>query len=915
MRTIELEKFGIGRSVIDKLIELGYDELTEVQRLAIESGLFENRSILVSAPTNTGKTFIGELAILVASTRKVAPKSFFLVPLKALAEEKFEDFQTKYAKWGLRIAISTHDRTEFDDELAEYDVVIATYEKFNALLIRRPALLGEVGLVIIDELQNLGDESRGLQIEALLTTLLISPNRPQIIGLSATIPNASDMANWLEATLVETNKRDVELREGILFIGKDPISFLGNHLENGDFIYREFNTEKIGVEQKLNINTVAQISELSKSEQSLIFVDTQRNAENIALKVASGLPATSETNAFIEELDSRVEATPSTRILKRTLQNGVAFHHAGLLPEERGIIEDGFRNGQIRVVCATTTLGAGVNTPAKNVALLSHQTYDKRNILTRDYKNMVGRAGRFRAKDNFGRSVLFAGSEKEIEMLWKEYVIAKPEPVKSQIPSGRRLDCSMLGLLTSGVCSTIEELMSFLKKTFYGYIFYKKATKDIQEQFDTAIRQVIFKLKKNGFIEVKNDKVSVTELGRRCAEELLSPDTILLFYETLRRFEDSIKQTKEFDKLAEGFIHLSCCSPDATPSLLFSPRSVPEIEELQAIWKVSRDSFFYEPNQDLFLKSLRTTRMLMRWIDGVLFSELYGYAPHGIIKRDAENISWILKGLSRLTEKPLFDFGTEFQEFIRILADRVYYGVPSDAVPIMKLRIPAVHRNRAIRLAKAGFKTIDDLINASIGQLISVNGIGEKLALRIKEYVENFIEDNVTRSRQRQLRMAQQLGKSSVIIEQLYQTKDDVFSRVCIELLKTHIGLDAIFIGDAGEHEVDGLVTTPEGKIAIEGKRKKEKGNVSAKEAEEVLGKGARHNPIANVTIGYPDFVEEAKRNAPHAKITLIKVSVLGEILIKFWEGKLSKEDVLGIMKSGKYISSLSGYERENRLK
>jgi len=901
IKTVELEKFGINRSIIEKLVELGYEELTEVQRRAIESGLFNGESVLVSAPTNTGKTFIGEIAFLVASTRKVASRTFYLVPLKALAEEKFGEFKTKYENWGLRITISTSDRTEFDDELANYDVVIATYEKLNALLIRRPELLGEIGLVIVDELQNLGDESRGQHLEVFLTRLIILPNRPQIVGLSATIPNASDLAEWLGATLIDTEKRDVELREGILYTGKHSIDFQGHKLENGDFIYREFNSGKICIEKKLRTNPIELTSELGKSEQTLVFVDTQRNAEFTARNIANGLPSTDITVDLIDELDVGVEFTPSTGILKRTLQNGVAFHHAGLLPEERSIIENGFRTGKIRVICSTTTLGAGVNTPAKNVIVLSYKTYGNRNILTRDYKNMVGRAGRLRTRDNFGRSILFAENGKELEMLWKEYVTAKPEPVKSQIPSGAGLESSILGLLASGVCSTVQELESFLQRTLHGHVLAKEGTNGFSKQFETAIRQMTVKLGQNRLVEIEGDRISVTELGRRCAEELLTPDTVLLFYKILSESEIKIKAVKEYDSLAEGLIHLCCSSSDA--SLLYAPKSRPEIEKLQATWEVRRESFLYEPSEGQFLQILRTTRMLMRWIDGASFKDLSGYAPPGIIKRIAENISWILKGLARVAEKPLFDFDGGFPNFIGMLANRVFYGVPTDSLTIIRLGIPAINRSRATRLAKAGFKNIDDLIAATTRQLMSVNGIGEKLALRIMEHVENFIKDDVNRNRHRQLRLAQQLGRNGMIIEQLYETKGDGFSRVCIEILRM-TGLNAIFIGDSEKHEVDGIVTIPEGKIVIEGKRK-EKANVLATEAEEVLGKGARHNPISYVTIGFPDFVEEAKRNASNAKVTLIKASVVGDILIAFWERKLSKENIINILRSGKYIASL----------
>ena len=915
MRIAELENFGISRSVIEKLTELGYEELTEIQRSAIESGLFENRSLIVSAPTGTGKTFIGELAALTASTRKELGRTFLLVPLKALAEEKFEDFQKKYTEWGLRVAISTADRIEFDNELVEYDVIISTYEKLNALLIRRPELLREIGLVIIDEIQNIGDESRGLSIEVLLTRILIyrSNDRPQIIGLSATISNAKELASWLGAELGETEKRDIELREGILYTGKASIGFLGKKLENGDFIYREFNTGNIEIEPKLEIDEIKKIAEISQNEQSIIFINTQGKTQRIARRIAEGLPSTSDTDELIEELDNRVESTPSTRALKRTLQNGVAFHHAGLLPVEREIVEDGFRRGLIRVVCATTTLGAGVNTPAKNVIIFSHQFWDGRSIPTSDYKNMSGRAGRIRTKDEFGRSILLGESEREMEMLWREYVTAQPERVKSQIPGRRRFDCSILGLVASGVCSTIEELTYFLEMTFFGHTYYRGTSEEFQKYFDVPIKEEISKLINNGFIEEENGDLTVTELGKRCAEELLLPDTILLLYEILKKFEIKIKETIDLNRFVEGFIHLCCCSPDA--SLLFKPTSEAEIEELRAIWKVNRESFMHEPRDEtLFLRSLRTTRMLRRWIDGLSLSELAAYAPHGIIKRTAENISWILNGFARVADKPLFDFSDEFYEFMEMLAGRVYYGVPSEAIPNMQLRIPAIHRHRATLLAEAGFKTIDDLINASMSDLISVRDIGERLALQIKEHVERFIEDETARHRERQIRIAQQLGRSSVIIEQLYNTKGDVFARVCADLLKDHLGLDALYVGDAGEHEPDILVRTPEGNILIESKRK-ERGNVTAIEAEEILGKGARYTPVTNLTIGFPDFVEEAKKNVAKTKITLLKASVLGEILLQCWQEKLDQEDVISLLKSGKYIRSLYKTKVKDKLK
>jgi helicase len=912
----ELSKFGISQTLINRLNELGYRTLTTVQQRAVESGLFERKNMLVIAPTNTGKTFVGELAALVTSTLKEATHTFFLVPLKALAEEKFQDLRNKYSKWGLKVAVSTSDKTEFDDDLLSYQVVIATYEKMNALLVRTPELIEHVGLVVVDELQNIGDPSRGVTLEILLTTLVTSAKRPQIIGLSATISNAKLVAEWLDAVLVETDKRDVELREGILYTGADAIQFSGHPLEKGDFIYKEFNSGTIGCEKSLRYNTLEGISKASADEQILIFVQTQKDAERLAGRLAGALPSTTNVAETIELLDSAVESTPSTRRLKDSLQNGVAFHHAGLFPDERLIVEDSFDKGLTRIVCATTTLSAGVNTPAKTVIVLSHQTYEKKNIKTRDYKNMAGRAGRIRAADNFGRSILLAESEREMEMLWKEYVTAKTEPLESQIGKSERLDCSILGLFCSGVCKDTSELLTFMKATFFGHIYYRQTSEQLRKTFDESLVLRAKALGKDGFLTIEDDKIAVTELGRRCAEEMLSPSTVKLFYDTLKKHESTLSKTHDYSKLVEPIIHLACCSFDASANgaLSFYPRYAPELKELSDYWEYNKNLFLLQTvDKYLLIRSLKTTRMLMRWIDGVPYADLLSYAEHGIVKRNAQTIGWIMKGLSRIAEKPLFNFKFEFVRFLRVLAERLFYGVPEEALPVMRIEIPQVYRHRAIALAEAGYTTIDKIIEAKPEDLMKAKGIGEKLALQIKKSVEDYIDDKNLAAYHRQRRMAQVLGKNPTIIDRLYKEKSDNFSRAFNEIFRDYLGLNSAFVGDASEHEADVIIETTEGKIAVEGKRL-ERRNVTAREAEEVIGKGAKHKPIAYVTIGYPDFADEARKNCPKAKVTLISAAVLGDMLIGFWEKKLSQDDVIRILKSARYVEDPYQESRELEL-
>ena len=266
LRVDELIQHKVSESVVAKLKEFGYETLTSAQEAAIKEGLFEGKNLLINAPTNTGKTFIGELAALNASQRLSRKRSFFLVPLKALADQMFQDFNKKYGKWGIKIAISTSDHYENDVDLPSYDIVISTYEKINGLIIKQPEITQGIGLIVVDEIQHVGDNTRGIALEMLLTRLRVFSPEIQIIGLSATVSNAKSLADWLGCTLVEITKRDVELREGILYTGSEPLEFRKTNLEKGDFIYKEYNSSIVGVEKKLDLNLIDKIVEQCKTD-------------------------------------------------------------------------------------------------------------------------------------------------------------------------------------------------------------------------------------------------------------------------------------------------------------------------------------------------------------------------------------------------------------------------------------------------------------------------------------------------------------------------------------------------------------------------------------------------------------------------------------------------------------------------
>jgi len=193
-------------------------ELRPSQEKAINAGLLESKNLLVCTPTASGKTLIAELA-MVKDIIDNGKKAIYIVPLKALANEKFKDFKKKYGLY-LRVALSIGDFDSADSYLANYDLIVCTAEKLDSLIRHHAEWLVKVGVVVVDEVHLLNDSGRGPTLEILLTILRDLLREVQIIALSATIGNPKELADWLDANLVSDNWRPVELKKGIYYQGK-----------------------------------------------------------------------------------------------------------------------------------------------------------------------------------------------------------------------------------------------------------------------------------------------------------------------------------------------------------------------------------------------------------------------------------------------------------------------------------------------------------------------------------------------------------------------------------------------------------------------------------------------------------------------------------------------------------------------
>ncbi|MFT3784793.1 MAG: DEAD/DEAH box helicase [Tepidisphaeraceae bacterium] len=323
-------------------------ELLPIQSKAIRSEGFFDRSSLIIGPTTCGKTFVGELCCV--KHMLAHRKCLYLVPFKAIAEEKYVEFSRKYglAPLEARILISTGDRRDQDRALGEADfhTAILTYEKLSALIVSHPELLSKVGAIIVDEIQMLGDEGRGGELELLLTRCRqIAPNL-QIIGLSAVVSDLNQFDAWLNAVRIEDNHRPVPLREGVI-------------ARNGDFEYIEWNgsARRAGIEKLNSLSGMSEV-ELAVSlavqllttdrEQIILFSPTVAQTQSIAEMIANAAAELPEAARSLRRLDG-LEASDTVEALRTTLNHSIAFHNADLSLDERLAVEEGFRAERLGV--------------------------------------------------------------------------------------------------------------------------------------------------------------------------------------------------------------------------------------------------------------------------------------------------------------------------------------------------------------------------------------------------------------------------------------------------------------------------------------------------------------------------------------------------------------------------------------
>lgn len=512
------------------------DQLNDLQLSAINDfGLMDGEDLVVTAPTSSGKTLIGELAALRAAG--VGERSVFLLPMRALVNDKYRQFVDTYGPLGIRTIRATGEHSDEVPDLlrGRFGIALLTYEKFSMLALANPHVLDLATTVVVDETQTLADPTRGSNLEFLLTLLNSRRGRtgaPQIITLSAVVGNLGGLDRWLGGRNLHSEVRPIPLVEGVLdpsgglhFVDED-----GSDGQTPAFIQPTWDNGS----RRLLIPLVQRL--VGEGKQVIVFRQTKGEAVAgaVYLSRALGLEAATST---LDQISG--ESSTLTETLRETLASGVAFHTADLDRDERRIVEETFRepDSPIRVISATPTLAMGVNTPAAAVAIvgLTHPGPTPTPYTVAEYKNMVGRAGRLGWTPR-GESYLIPEGQLGASTAWNGYVHGRLEDLHSRlVPDGdpRSLILRVLATYPPDEAGRITEadILGFLDASFAAF----QAREGGNAQWtSTALTSALHQLASAELVDSGEDGYQFTELGRFAGEAGVHVDSIIRLVHALR---------------------------------------------------------------------------------------------------------------------------------------------------------------------------------------------------------------------------------------------------------------------------------------------------------------------------------------------------------------------------------------------
>ena len=647
--------------------EYGISSLYDFQKEAIEY-IDKGSNVIVSAPTGSGKSFIGLYALL-RSFLKLHKKGVYIAPQRSLAYEKELEF-AKLKKFRADIITVTGETWVYGQEIEQADILISTVDKFDSIVRHNPEYWVNVGVLVVDEIHMIDEGRRGAMLEQILVEAM--ENGVQIVGLSATIGNLSEFAHWLNAELVYSDKRRVKLRYGVFYNGS---------LEWGD-------GEVVNNMSKDWIRSlvVPIIKETDKSV--LIFVNSRREAEKLAKKIAF---------EYLEEYYVDVSVPYADFI--EIIEHGVAYHHAGLRANIRKYIERMFRDRKIRVLVATTTLAYGVNLPAYRVIVKGinrvvngiPEFYGINEIL-----QMMGRAGRPKY-DEKGEAIIVVMSEHLLDIVKEKYFTKLGASVSSKMFD--YLEDVVLRMLVVNYGMRFDEMLEMINLSFATYL----------SRINTKlVKSLVWKALENlmdmGLVEYSNGAYFVSEIGRTIGELCISVKTGMLL-------SDRVFEVSTVPEFIASIVN--------TPDMEVVNVKKGEIEWLRSYERIMQLSNYVDIDEGRRWKEIKTALLLMDWINGVpsyIIVEKYRIHLNDLMNI-VETASWLSHSLYRLALELLGENSIVVEKLKRF-ERRVEEGATEEMMSLME--IDGVTRDVAKKLIKLGIKSKSQLLSMTPKDLLEM---------------------------------------------------------------------------------------------------------------------------------------------------------------------------------------------------
>lgn len=669
-------------------------EFNPAQKAVIESGYLEDKSnYIISIPTASGKTVLGILPAL--KTILNGGKAIYAAPLLSIQNEKVKEFKA-FEEHGIKVG----------KHPSNSDLSVMVFESFDALTRFSWNVLREVDTLIIDEFHMIGEYSRGPTLESAITRAKIINPSLRIIALSATLKNIDEIEQWLDGKTVEHNYRPVPLNKEVL------------------------DAEMFNTKNKNDVIVKIVEKAIEDNSQALSFVSTRRFTESLATYVAKKIDKKTtkeQKQKFKQVADKLLEvpkkkgSLPTTTCLKlaEAAEKGVVFHHAGLFNEQKEIIEDEFRKGNILMITATPSLMYGVNLPSKYVVIRDPTRWTSNgpaSIPVFDYEQMSGRAGRPQY-DDVGYSYLVAKTMDEAFDLEARYVNGEIELTNSKLIDNKdAIYKQIIAQIASSLSKNLDDLNDFFGKTLYGFQMKNNPSMSMfaQDSLNWELESALEFLLQNGIIRATPEGLKTTDFGNLIAKSNYAVETAVKIKEYVSTMEKlnpaemiyALAETPDLplisfkgrkskdpvrDKLSEcGLFAVDIGNPEATAVSLIE-------------WINERNEYEIENAYNVYSASTRRS----------------AYEASRLVKF-AKNTLEVLGNYSNLKD---MDY----------LSARLYYGVKEDIIPLV-VGVKRLGRKRA-RLLMKTFG--DNLSEASEKDLQKVEGIGPKLAGKVKIFTMN----------------------------------------------------------------------------------------------------------------------------------------------------------------------------------